>query len=196
MGIQVAVLGASGYAGGELLRLRARPPGPRGGALVAAGNAGRRLGELHPQLVTLADRPLVALEDPEAGAALGEVDLVFLALPHGTSAKVVAGLADDVAVVDLGADFRLADSRAWEGFYSGAHAGTWTYGLPELAGMREEIRRARRIANPGCYPTAVILALAPLLAAGVVEADDMVVVAASGTSGAGRSTTAHLLGSE
>jgi N-acetyl-gamma-glutamyl-phosphate reductase len=192
MGTVAAVLGASGYAGGELLRLLDAHPELEIGPLGAAGNAGRLLGDVHPQLATLADRPLLAAGDP----ALADADVVFLALPHGESARVVATLPEGTLVVDLGADFRLRDAAAWERFYGGPHAGTWAYGLPELAGARAALRGARRIANPGCYATSVALALAPLLGAGVVTADDLVVVAASGTSGAGRAAKPHLLGTE
>lgn len=201
MGLLAAVAGASGYAGGELLRLLVAHPDLEVGPVSAAGNAGRAIGEVHPQLVSLADRPLLALtgesgaDVPEGGAFDG-ADVVFLALPHGASAAVVATLPPDAVVVDLGADFRLTDPAAWERFYGGSHAGTWTYGLPELPDARDAIRAVRRVANPGCYPTATTLALAPLLAAGVIEPADLVVVAASGTSGAGRSAKPHLLGSE
>ena len=196
MGLTAAVAGASGYAGGELLRLLASHPDLEIGPLSAAGNAGRRLGELHPQLVSLADRPLLATTGEPGDPAFDGADIVFLALPHGASAAVVPSLPPDAAVVDLGADFRLIDAAAWERYYGGTHAGSWTYGLPELPGAREAVRGARHVANPGCYPTAVTLALAPLLAAGVVEPLDLVVVAASGTSGAGRSAKPNLLGSE
>ena len=193
MGVTAAVAGASGYAGGELLRLLAGHPGIEVGPVSAAGNAGRRLGEVHPQLVSLADRTLLAAVDE---AAFDGADVVFLALPHGASAAVVSSLPADALVVDLGADFRLADADAWQHFYGGQHAGTWTYGLPELPGARAAIQGSRHVANPGCYPTAITLALAPLLAAAVVEPADLVVVAASGTSGAGRSAKTNLLGSE
>jgi N-acetyl-gamma-glutamyl-phosphate reductase len=192
MGINAAVIGASGYAGGELLRLIAAHPDLEVGPLGAGGNAGRLLGEVHPQLLSLAERPLLDAAHPSFAAA----DVVFLALPHGESAAMVARLSDRAVVVDLGADFRLADAKAWTAFYGGSHAGTWPYGLPELPGARDRLRGAHRIANPGCYPTAVTLALAPLLAAGVVEPADVVVVAASGTTGAGRAARPHLQGSE
>ena len=196
MGVTAAVAGASGYAGGELLRLLAAHPGIEVGPLSAGGNAGRRLGEVHPQLVSLADRPLLATSGEPGDPAFDGADVVFLALPHGASAAVVPSLAPDALVVDLGADFRLADAGAWQQFYGGEHAGTWTYGLPELPGARAAIQDSRRVANPGCYPTAITLALAPLLAAGMVEPTDLVVVAASGTSGAGRTAKTNLLGSE
>jgi len=192
MGMTAAVVGASGYAGGELLRLLVAHPDLDVGAVAAASNAGRPLGELHPGLRSLADRVLCGPDDPSVGAA----DVVFLALPHGESARIAATLSDSALVVDLGADFRLGDANDWDRYYGGAHAGTWPYGLPELPGARPLIASARRIANPGCYATAITLAYAPLLAAGVIDGDDLVVVAASGTSGAGRAPKPHLLGTE
>lgn len=187
-----SVAGASGYAGGELLRLLLAHPEFQVGAVAAGGKVGRTLGEVHPNLVGLADRELVGA-DPDTLAA---ADIVFLALPHGASAEIARALPTELPVVDLGADHRLADPSAWQSYYSGDHAGSWTYGLPELPGGRERIAESLRVANPGCYPTSVILALSPLLAAGLVEPDDVVVVAASGTSGAGRSATESLLASE
>ena len=147
----------------------------------------------HPQLVSLAGRNFVATD----ADTLAQADLVLMALPHGESAALVAALPRDLPIVDLGADFRLADGGAWDRYYgSTPHAGAWEYGLPELPGQRERLADATRVANPGCYATAVALALAPLLAAGLVEPADVVVVAASGTSGAGRKATESLLGSE
>ncbi|GAA4183558.1 N-acetyl-gamma-glutamyl-phosphate reductase [Streptosporangium oxazolinicum] len=189
--MRAAIAGASGYAGGELLRLLLSHPGIEIGALTAASSAGTALGAHQPHLAPLADRVLLETT-PET---LGGHDLVFLALPHGQSAAVAERLGDGTLVVDCGADFRLTDPAAWEHFYGGAHAGTWPYGLPELPGRREELRAARRIAVPGCYPTAVTLAMFPAFAAGLVE-PDVVVVAASGTSGAGRAPKPNLLGSE
>jgi N-acetyl-gamma-glutamyl-phosphate reductase len=192
MGIRAAVVGASGYAGGELLRLLDAHPTLELGALVAATNAGKRLGDVHPQLVSMADLPLLDLDAADLDAA----DVVFLAMPHGASAQIASTLGADSIVVDLGADFRLADPSAWQRWYPGEHAGTWPYGLPELPGARERLAGATRVANPGCYATAVALGLAPLLAADLVEADDLVVVAASGTTGAGRVPAVNLLASE
>ena len=191
--IRASVAGASGYAGGELLRLLLTHPGIEIGALAAGGRAGERLGAVHPNLPTLADRELVAAEP----AVLADADLVFLALPHGESAALAAALPADLPVIDLGADFRLRDPQAWARYYPGPpHAGTWAYGLPELPGARERIRGSRRIANPGCYATSVALALAPLAAGGLIALDDLVVVAASGTSGAGRKPTDALLATQ
>jgi N-acetyl-gamma-glutamyl-phosphate reductase len=189
--IKVAVAGASGYAGGELLRLLLAHPLAEIGALTAGSNAGERLGSLQPHLTPLADR---VLADTTA-ATLADHDIVLLALPHGRSSELAAALPDDVLVVDCGADYRLRDAEQWRAFYGGEHAGTWPYGLPELPGQREVLSGARRIAVPGCYPTVATLAMAPAVAAGAVI-PDVVVVAASGTSGAGRALKPHLLGSE
>ncbi len=190
--MRVAVAGASGYAGGELLRLVAGHPHLTLAVAAAGSAAGRPIGEIHPQLPHLAD-VVLAETRPDV---LADADLVLLALPHGESAAIAAALPDDLPVVDLGADFRLADAADWEQFYSSAHAGTWTYGLPELPGARARIAASHRVANPGCYVTAVTLALAPLLAATLAQPDDVVVVAASGTSGAGRTPRPSLLASE
>ena len=195
MGGRVAVAGASGYAGGELLRLLAGHPDLELGPVTAESSAGRPIAELHPHLVgvpSLAGRTFDA-----AGALTGSgCDLTFLALPAGQSARQAADLGPATRLVDLGPDFRLADAAAWGRHYQGPHAGRWATGLPELPGARERIRVATRVAVPGCYATAAILALAPLAAAGLVEPDDVVIVAASGTSGAGRSLRPDLLGSE
>nr|WP_255472623.1 N-acetyl-gamma-glutamyl-phosphate reductase [Quadrisphaera setariae] len=195
--IRVAVAGASGYAGGEALRLLAGHPEVEVGAVTAASSAGARLGYVHPHLLPLADRVL-AETTPEL---LAEHDAVVLALPHGASAALAAQLPADVLVLDCGADHRLADPVAWKTFYGSEHAGTWPYGMPELltgatSKQRDALVGARRVAVPGCYPTGISLALAPGFAAGLLEPADVVVVAASGTSGAGKGLKANLLGSE
>jgi N-acetyl-gamma-glutamyl-phosphate reductase len=187
----VGVTGATGYAGGEVCRLLAGHPNLRLAGVHANSSAGRRLGELQPHLTPFADLPV----QPSDAASLAGYDVVVLALPHGESAAIAAQLPDDTLVIDCGADHRLNDPAAWARWYGGEHAGSWPYGLPELPGQREKLADARRIAVPGCYPTSVTLALAPALAAGLVE-PDVVVVAASGTSGAGKSAKPHLLGSE
>ncbi len=192
MGYAVAVAGASGYAGGELLRLVDGHPDLELAVATAHGSAGTPLGEVHPQLPGLAD---LVLGDTDP-AALAGADLVFLALPHGASAAIAAGLPDSVAVVDLGADFRLADPAAYQRYYGLPHPGTWIYGLPELPGQRAAIAASTRVANTGCYAVATALALAPLIAAGVADPADVVVVGASGTSGAGRAARVHLLAAE
>ncbi len=193
MTFTVSVAGASGYAGGELLRLVLAHPQLSLGALAAGGRAGQPVTATHPQLVELAGTDFV-LTDADA---LADADLVLLALPHGQSAALAQALPADLPIVDLGADFRLHDGSAWAHYYGGTpHAGTWAYGLPELPGQRDRLTGASRVANPGCYATAVALSLAPLLAAGLVEPADVVVVAASGTSGAGRKPSDALLASE
>ncbi len=187
----VGVTGATGYAGGEVCRLLAGHPNLRLAGVHAHSSAGRRLGELQPHLLPFADM-IVRASDADS---LGEYDVVVLALPHGESAALAAQLPEDTLVIDCGADHRLTDPAAWARWYGGEHPGTWPYGLPELPGQREKLTGARRIAVPGCYPTSVTLALAPALAAGLIE-PEVVVVAASGTSGAGKSAKAHLQGSE
>lgn len=191
----VAVSGATGYAGGEVLRLLAGHPDVRIGAVTAHANAGERLGALQPHLPALADRVLQAT----TADVLAGHEVVVLALPHGASAALAAELEErtpGTLVIDAGADHRLESGEAWERFYGSEHAGTWPYGLPELPGQRERLAGARRIAVPGCYPTTSILALAPGFTAGVLEPRDVVIVAASGTSGAGKAAKPHLLGSE
>jgi N-acetyl-gamma-glutamyl-phosphate reductase len=195
MGARVAVAGASGYAGGELLRLLAGHPDLEIGPLAAHGSAGASVTALHPQLSghpSLRD----SVFGPADPALLADADLLFTALPHGESAQLAAALPVQLKIIDLAADFRLADPDAWARYYPTPYAGRWTYGLPELPGTRDAIRASATVAAPGCYATATILALAPLLAAGLVEPSDIVVVAASGTSGAGRSPRPDLLATE
>ncbi|WP_406001898.1 N-acetyl-gamma-glutamyl-phosphate reductase [Streptomyces sp. NBC_00829] len=191
MAVRAAVAGASGYAGGELLRLLLTHPGIEIGALTGNSNAGQKLGGLQPHLLPLADRVLEAT----TAEVLAGHEVVFLALPHGQSAAVAEQLGDDVLVVDMGADFRLKDAADWEAFYGSPHAGTWPYGLPELPGARAALEGSKRIAVPGCYPTAVSLALFPAYIAALAE-PEAVITAASGTSGAGKAPKTHLLGSE
>ena len=194
--VSVAVAGASGYAGGEILRLLLGHPAYVDGrltigALTAAASAGTTLAEHHPHLLPLANR---VLEPTDADLLAGH-DVVFLGLPHGHSAALADQLGDDTLIIDCGADFRLTDSAAWERFYGSPHAGSWPYGLPELPGGRDGLRGAKRIAVPGCYPTAALLALLPAVADDLVE-PAVTVVAVSGTSGAGRAAKVNLLGSE
>ncbi|KIQ19691.1 N-acetyl-gamma-glutamyl-phosphate reductase [Rhodococcus sp. MEB064] len=195
-GWKVAVAGASGYAGGEILRLLlAHPAVVDGrmtiGALTAGGNAGSTLGRHHPHLVPLADRVLV----DTTGEELAGHDVVFLGLPHGKSAEIAEQLPESTLIIDCGADFRLTDASAWDRWYGGEYAGHWPYGMPELPGARDALIGATRIAVPGCYPTAASLAMAPAVAAGIVE-PRVTVVAVSGTSGAGKAPKPDLLGSE
>jgi N-acetyl-gamma-glutamyl-phosphate reductase len=201
MGIRVAVAGASGYAGGELLRLLAGHPDLEVAAVSAGSSAGKPITSIHPNLT---GHPAFDGKNfvTTTAETLGDAELIFMALPHGESATLAAQLPG-TRIVDLSADFRLGDEENWHQFYADApYAGRWAYGLPELpsapgkVSAREKIKAARTVAAPGCYATTSILALAPLLAAGLVEPDDIVIVAASGTSGAGRSLRYDLLASE
>ena len=194
--VSVALAGASGYAGGEILRLLLGHPAYADGrlqigALTAAASAGTAIGEHHPHLLPLAQRVL----DPTDIDTLRGHDVVFLALPHGHSAEIAEQLGPDTLVIDCGADFRLTDAAAWERFYGSPHAGSWPYGLPELPGGREALQGTKRVAVPGCYPTSALLALLPAVASGLVE-PAVTVVAVSGTSGAGKSAKVDLLGAE
>ncbi|MBL0886806.1 N-acetyl-gamma-glutamyl-phosphate reductase [Myceligenerans indicum] len=201
--IRVAVAGASGYAGGEMLRLLAAHPLAEVGAVTAHTSAGSSLGEHQPHLRSLSHRVI----EPTTPEVLAGHDVVVLALPHGASGEIAARLPGDTLVLDLGADHRLTDADAWRAFYGSEHAGSWPYGLPELivagdgsgwtAGrQRDRLRGATRIAVPGCNVTAVTLGLQPGIAAGLIDPADIVAVLANGYSGAGRSLKPHLLASE
>ena len=197
MTVKVAVAGASGYVGGELLRLIAAHPNLELGAVTANSNAGQAIASVHPHLHSFAERILV---DTTAANLAGH-DVVFLALPHTKSAEVAALLAPETLVLDCGADFRLESATDWVKYYGGEHAGTWTYGMPELltgAGSKQRSKLAgvKRIAVPGCNVTAATLALAPAIAAGLVESQDLVSIMSVGTSGAGKSLKTNLLASE
>ena len=187
--MKTAVVGASGYAGGELLRLLSNHPKFKLSYLAAGSNAGEPITNLHPQLTNFTGRNF---EETEI-AKINNSDLVFIALPHGESAKLISQIDPKVKVVDLGADFRLVDGKKWEKYYGGKHAGSWVYALPELVDHKL-ISSANKVANPGCYATAIALSIAPALS--LINAEDIVVVAASGTTGAGRSAKVNLLGSE
>jgi N-acetyl-gamma-glutamyl-phosphate reductase len=194
MSLTVAVAGASGYAGGELLRLFAAHPEFEVTTVTAHSNAGQPLSRVQPHL-----RSDLVLQQttPEV---LSQADVVFLALPHGASGAL--SFPDDVLVVDCGADHRLTSEKDWAEFYGGEFAGAWTYGLPELvldagAGrQRQNLVGATRVSVPGCNVTAITLGLAPGVAAGVIDASDLVAVLAVGTSGAGKSLKPELLASE
>ena len=229
MPYSVAVAGASGYAGGELLRLLSEHPEYDVTTVTAHSNAGQSLISVQPHLRALAHLTLV---DTSAANLAGH-DIVFLALPHGKSGEITAQLPDDVLVVDCGADHRLTDPADWAAFYGGEYFGAWTYGMPELVvttaaptvdaattrdGMptvdgpsnddayvvdaagtgrqRDRLVGATRIAVPGCNVTAVTIGLAPGVAAGVVETDDIVAVLAVGPSGAGKSLKQQYLAAE
>lgn len=188
--MKIGVVGASGYAGGELLRLLSNHPEFETKVISAGSNAGEEITSIHPQLSNYAGRKFEATDIEK----IKGLDLVFLALPHGESAKLVAQLDKNQRVVDLGADYRLKSAEKWQKYYGGEHAGSWVYGLPELPNHRELIKASNLIANPGCYATVIALAAAPMLS--FVDREDLVVVAASGTTGAGRSAKVNLIGSE
>ena len=192
LAMRVGIIGASGYAGGELLRYLLGHPHFELDYLTASSNAGQSIGSVHPHLRPLLDRRFENFDAKRASAC----ELLFIALPHGESARIVKDISPECAVVDLGADFRIKDPMKWQKYYGGEHAGTWTYGLAEIQGQRDVIKKSRRIANPGCYATAIALGAAPLVASNVIEAGDITVVAASGTTGAGRTAKVNLLASE
>jgi N-acetyl-gamma-glutamyl-phosphate reductase len=188
--MKVGVIGASGYAGGELLRLLDGHPEFEVCAVTAHSNAGELITLVHPHLTSYQGRTFSAFNSTDFDCC----ELIFLALPHGESASVIASLNGEAKIVDLGADYRLEDSASWLKYYGGTHAGTWSYGAPELPGARELIAKSNRVANPGCYATAIALGTAP--AAKIADISDVVVVAASGTTGAGRSAKINLIASE
>jgi len=192
MSLSVAVAGASGYAGGELLRLLSAHPEFDVTTVTAFSNAGQPLIELQPHLRSLAH---LELQPTDSGTLAGH-DVVFLALPHGKSGEVTADLSADTLVIDCGADHRLTDKAAWAQFYGGDYFGAWDYGMPELGAQREVLKHSTRIAVPGCNVTAITLALAPGIAAGLIEPNDLVAVLAVGPSGAGKSLKTELLASE
>ena len=190
--MRVGVIGASGYSGGELLRYLASHPVFTVDYVAAGSNAGSEITSIHPNLTHLHGRRF----EETSIARANEMDLIFIALPHGQSASLIEGLREDLKVVDLGADFRLESAASWSRYYEGPHAGTWTYGLPELKGSRQVIKNSRQVANPGCYATSIIIGSAPFVEAGAIDVEDITVVAASGTTGAGRTAKVHLLRSE
>jgi N-acetyl-gamma-glutamyl-phosphate reductase len=190
--MRVGVVGASGYAGGELLRLLESHPMLAVEYIAAGSNAGELITDVHSHLVGYSSQRFSETDIKE----INKCDLVFLALPHGESAKLVGDILKSVKIVDLGADFRLKSSESWKKYYHIEHAGTWVYGLPELPNKRDQISSSNRVANPGCYATAIALAAAPAVQSGAVIAEDIVVVAASGTTGAGRSAKINLSASE
>lgn len=194
--IKVAVAGATGYAGGEILRLLLGHPAYLAGslqigALTGASNAGQQVGDLMQHLPELADRVI----EPTTIDVLAGHDVVFLGLPHGHSAEIGQALGEDVVVIDCAADFRLRDAEQWKRFYGSEHAGSWPYGLPELPGQRAALQGANRVAVPGCFPTGATLAAWPALEAGLVE-PDLTIVAITGVSGAGKKANVDLLGAE
>ena len=187
--MKIGVVGASGYAGGELLRLLSNHPNFEISFIAAYANAGERITGVHPHLTEFEGKSFSSVKVDD----LNKCDIVFTALPHGESAKIIGQLNKEVKIVDLGADYRLTDRSQWDKYYEGSYAGSWTYGLPELTD-HELIAQSKYVANPGCYATAIALSIAPVLTE--IDSEDIVVVAASGTTGAGRTAKVTLLGSE
>ena len=188
--MKTAVIGASGYAGGELLRLLAIHPHFEVTVVSAHSNAGEQVTSVHPQLQSYAGREFVSVDSID----FSNIELVFLALPHGESASLIAKIPAQVKIVDLGADYRLEDASQWQKYYGGDYAGAWTYGLADIEPFKTEIKKSTKVANPGCYATSIALGAAP--ASAIADLSDVVVVAASGTTGAGRSAKINLIASE
>lgn len=196
MSISVAIAGATGYAGSEILRLLLSHPAYlsgdlRIGALTGHFNAGQRVSELMPHLPQLADR---VIEDTTPEVLAGH-DIVFLGLPHGHSAEIGRQLGESVTVIDCAADFRLRNKEDWDAFYGGEYAGAWPYGIPEIPGNREKLKGSNRVAVPGCFPTTITLGALPAVAQGLIESD-LSVIAITGVSGAGKKASVAQLGAE
>ena len=188
--MKTAVIGASGYAGGELLRLLSIHPHLQVTQVSAHSNAGELITSIHPHLTTHNGERFLSIDSLK----FEEIEVAFIALPHGQSAGIVEKFSKNTKIVDLGADFRLTDAAQWNKYYDGIHAGAWTYGLPEIPGSREKISQSQQVANPGCYATSIISGVLPAL--DIIESSDVVVVAASGTTGAGRNAKISLIASE
>lgn len=196
MTISVAIAGATGYAGGEILRLLLSHPAYlseelRIGALTGHSNAGQRVSELMPHLPQLADR---VIEDTTPEILAGH-DIVFLGLPHGHSAEIGRQLGESVTVIDCAADFRLRSKEDWDAFYGGEYAGAWPYGIPEVPGNREQLKGSNRVAVPGCFPTTITLGALPAVAQDLIE-PELSVIAITGVSGAGKKASVAQLGAE
>ena len=190
--METVVIGASGYAGGELLRLIDSHPKLTFKSAIAHSKANTAIALEHPFLIGKYDQNFEEFNAQN----IQTTDLVFIALPHGESAGLVSQLKPGTKIVDLGADFRLKDSDQWSKYYTGDYAGSWTYGLPEIEGNKEKISNSDQVANPGCYATAIALAFAPLIKHDVIDLNYLTVVAASGTTGAGKKPQQSILASE
>ena len=190
--METVVIGASGYAGGELLRLIDSHPKLKFKSAIAHSKANTAIALEHPFLIGKYDQNFEEFNAQN----IQTTDLVFIALPHGESAGLVSQLKPGTKIVDLGADFRLKDSDQWSKYYTGDYAGSWTYGLPEIEGNKEKISNSDQVANPGCYATAIALAFAPLIKHDVIDLNYLTVVAASGTTGAGKKPQQSILASE
>lgn len=190
--MKIGIVGASGYSGGELIRLLTNHPEFEITYVAAGTQAGELITSVHPHLIEWAGERFQETNQE----LMSKCELLFFALPHGASAEYISQLPDSVKIVDLGADFRLDDAAQWSRYYGGNHAGHLMYALPELPGTRTRIAEAARVANPGCYATAITLGVLPAVAHRLIDSSDIVVVAASGTTGAGRSAKINLIASE
>jgi N-acetyl-gamma-glutamyl-phosphate reductase len=193
--IRAAVLGASGYTGADMMRLAARHPAIKIAALIAKGHAGQSLAQVFPHLASL-DAPALVTSDQ---VDWSEVDVVFCGLPHGTAHSEIAKLPERVKIIDMSADFRLRDAALYAEWYGNEHSAPKlledaVYGLTEH--YADRIKSGRLVACPGCYPTAVLLALLPLAKARLIAGDDIIIDAKSGVSGAGRTLKQNILFSE
>lgn len=193
--LKIGILGASGYTGADLVRLLAGHPSAEIAILTGNTQAGKRMADVFPHLGALELPPLIATEDADWRG----LDLAFCGLPHGTTQKVIAALPKSLKVIDLSADFRLKDPAVYRDWYGHTHEAVAlqaeaVYGLSEH--NRAAIKNARLVANPGCYPTAVLLPLLPLVEAGLIDPDDIIVDAKSGVTGAGRSVKQEYLFTE
>ena len=196
MTISVAIAGATGYAGSEILRLLLSHPAYKAGdlrigALTARSTAGQKVCEVMPHLPQLADR---VIAETTAENLRGH-DIVFLGLPHGHSATIAQQVGQSTTVIDCAADFRLRSKEDWDSFYEGEYAGSWPYGIPEVPGNRDALRRTNRVAVPGCFPTAITLGALPAVAHGLIE-PELSAIAITGVSGAGKKASVAQLGAE
>jgi N-acetyl-gamma-glutamyl-phosphate reductase len=190
--MKIGIVGASGYSGGELLRILSSHPKFEIEYIAASSQAGELITSVHPQLISFSDQ----LFEETTVVRMSECELLFFALPHGASAEYIAQLPVGIKVIDLGADFRLESDEQWQQYYGGSYAGALPYALPELPGARAKIAESQRVANPGCYATSIALGALPAVGHGLIDVHDIVVVAASGTTGAGRSAKINLINSE
>jgi N-acetyl-gamma-glutamyl-phosphate reductase len=190
--MKIGIVGASGYSGGELIRILSSHPKFDIEYIAASSQAGEPITSVHPHLVSFSDQ----LFEETTIARMSECELLFFALPHGASADYISQLPAGIKVIDLGADFRLESAEQWQKYYGGDYAGALPYAMPELPGARVKIAESHRVANPGCYATSIALGSLPAVSHGLIDVHDIVVVAASGTTGAGRAAKINLINSE
>lgn len=189
--MDVIVFGASGYAGGQLLKILSKHPEFRLKHAFASSKSETKISDEHTFLTGVYEQNFETYQESK----IGKNDILLFALPHGESGTLVKKHSDN-QIVDLGADFRLKSSENWKNYYQGAFAGSWTYGLPEIMGQEKLIRQSHHVANPGCYATVINLSLAPFIHNRVIDLNFISVVATSGTTGAGKKVNQKLLASE